>query len=228
MPTVLTHRALPSSAGQADDTAPLLPRAPRSEVLVFCRGRTENVGVQIPTRPVRSARSGLGAGLPLLLLAALTTGRAEPPAVQAIPEVVVSTPEPRYVAPTRRDRIGRVWAPVFINGQGPFRMVLDTGASHSAVVAHVAEQLGISLLDADQVVLRGVTGAATVPAIAVETMTVGDLELQSRRLPIVNDALGGADGVLGTEGLFDKRIFIDFRHDNITIFRSHRQPPPPD
>jgi hypothetical protein len=36
----------------------------------------------------------------------------------------------------------------------------------------------------------------------------------------VPDALGGADGVLGTEGLFDKRIFIDFMHDRITITRS--------
>ena len=27
-------------------------------------------------------------------------------------EVVVSAPEPRYVAPTLRDRIGRIWAPV--------------------------------------------------------------------------------------------------------------------
>ena len=27
-------------------------------------------------------------------------------------EVIVSAPQPRYVAPTQRDRIGRIWAPV--------------------------------------------------------------------------------------------------------------------
>ena len=48
-------------------------------------------------------------------------------------EVVVQALEPRYVAPTLRDRIGRIWAPVMINGKGPFRLVLDTGASRSAV-----------------------------------------------------------------------------------------------
>ncbi len=53
--------------------------------------------------------------------------------------------EPRYVAPTRRDRIGRIWAPVYINGQGPFRLVLDTGSSHAAVNASVAATLGIPL-----------------------------------------------------------------------------------
>jgi hypothetical protein len=42
-------------------------------------------------------------------------------------------------------------------------------------------------------------------------------------LPIVIDALGGAEGILGTEGLEDKRIYIDFRHDLITITRSHNE-----
>jgi predicted aspartyl protease len=145
------------------------------------------------------------------------------PAPETIPDVVVEAPEPRYVAPTRRDKIGRIWAPVLINGKGPFRLVLDTGASHSAVNAGVAAALGIPLVDSTQVMLRGVTGSAAVPSIAVDSLIVGDLELVSRRLPIVIDALGGAEGILGTEGLLDKRIFIDFRHDKITIFKSHNE-----
>ncbi len=144
-----------------------------------------------------------------------------------LPDVVVEAPEPRYVAPTRRDRIGRIWAPVLINDQGPFRLVLDTGASNSAVIASVAAALGLPL-DADNpVMLRGVTGARQVPTISIDSLVVGDLELRSKRLPIVIDALGGAEGVLGTEGLQDKRIFIDFRHDKITIFRSHSERAPP-
>jgi predicted aspartyl protease len=146
-----------------------------------------------------------------------------PPSPDSIPDIVVEAPEPRYVAPTRHDKIGRIWAPVMINGKGPFRLVLDTGASHSAVNAGVAAALGIPLANATEVKLLGVTGSATVPTIAVDSLIVGDLELQSRRLPIVIDALGGAEGILGTEGLLDKRIFIDFRHDKITIFKSHNE-----
>src|SRR5690606_32715782 len=41
--------------------------------------------------------------------------------------------EALYASPTRRDRIGRIIAPVIINGQGPFRFVVDTGATHSAI-----------------------------------------------------------------------------------------------
>jgi predicted aspartyl protease len=127
------------------------------------------------------------------------------------------------VAPTRRDRIGRIWAPVYINGQGPFRLVLDTGASHSGVTERVAARLGIPLDASPPVMLRGVTGSAEVPTIRVDSLTVGDLTLRPAILPIVIDALGGAEGILGTEGLEDKRIFIDFRHDLITISRSHNE-----
>jgi hypothetical protein len=129
----------------------------------------------------------------------------------------VQTSEPRYVAPTRRDQIGRIWAPVLINGRGPFRLVLDTGASSSGVTAMVALALGIPTNASPHVMLRGVTGSADVPAIRVDTLTVGDLAVDSALLPIVPDALGGAEGFLGSDGLKNKRIFIDFRHDQISI-----------
>jgi hypothetical protein len=156
----------------------------------------------------------------------IETSRPLPPVVASeipddLPQVQVTAPEPRYVAPTRRDRIGRIWAPVYINGQGPFRLVLDTGASHSGVTARVAETLGIPLDESPPVMLRGVTGSAEVPTIRVDSFTVGDLTLRPAILPIVIDALGGAEGILGTEGLEDKRILIDFRHDLIRITRSH-------
>ena len=43
---------------------------------------------------------------------------------------------------------------------------------------------------------------------------------------IVADAFGGAQGVLGGEGLHEKRIVIEFQRDQISIARSKRQPPP--
>jgi predicted aspartyl protease len=138
-------------------------------------------------------------------------------AAEELAEILVEAREPRFVAPTRRDQIGRIWAPVFINGRGPFRLVLDTGASHSGVTAMVALALGIPTDRSPPVMLRGVTGSATVPTIQVDTLSVGDVSVDSPMLPIVPDAMGGAEGILGSEGLANKRIFIDFRHDQITI-----------
>jgi hypothetical protein len=145
---------------------------------------------------------------------------------EELAEVIITAREPRYVAPTRRDRIGRIWAPVMINGKGPFRLVLDTGATHSAVIAEVATRLGLPLDIEPPIRLRGVTGTAIVPVVRVDSLVVGDLSLMGSRLPIVIDALGGAEGILGTEGLADMRIRIDFRGDEISISHSHEQPAP--
>lgn len=170
--------------------------------------------------------------LPALAFANETTQLATPlPAVppaaatdELLQEVIVTAPEPRYVASTRRDRIGRIWAPVYINDKGPFRLVLDTGASHSGIIASVAAALELPLNKSGNVRLRGVTGSAVVPTVRVDSLVVGDLLLQGKRLPIITDALGGAEGILGTEGLADKRIHIDFRSDFIMITRSHGEP----
>jgi Aspartyl protease len=143
--------------------------------------------------------------------------------IDELTEVMVEAREPRYVSPTRRDQIGRIWAPVMINGQGPFRLVLDTGASHSAITALVAMALGIPTDRSPPVILRGVTGYTTVPTIRVDTLSVGDVAVDQPILPIVPDALGGAEGVLGSEGLVGKRIFIDFRNDKINIAYSKNE-----
>jgi predicted aspartyl protease len=166
--------------------------------------------------------------LSALVGVAPSAGPTEPPpeARAPSPEVVVQAPEPRFVAPTQRDRIGRIWAPVFINGRGPFRMVLDTGASDSAITAPVATVLGLVPSPSHLVLLQGVAGSAIVPTVQVDSLTVGDLDVTSATLPIVADALGGAEGVLGTAGFSDKRIDIDFLHDRITIVRSHGQHAP--
>jgi hypothetical protein len=185
-----------------------------------------------------SGRSGWGLAASLLVILALSPARAPgtvqavspavgsptaPPseavqdAVDQLAEVMVETHEPRYVSSTRRDQIGRIWAPVLINGHGPFRLVLDTGATSSVVTAMVAMALGAHADDAHQVMLQGVTGEAAVPTIHVDTLTVGDLAVDSPDLAIVPDALGGAEGILGSEGLKNKRIVIDFHHDRISI-----------
>jgi len=143
--------------------------------------------------------------------------------IDELTEIMVEGREPRFVAPTRRDQIGRIWAPVMINGRGPFRLVLDTGASHSGVTALVALALGIPIDESPPVIMHGVTGFATVPTIKVNSLSIGDVSVDQPLLPIVPDALGGAEGILGTEGLAGKRVFIDFRNDQIDIAYSRNE-----
>jgi Aspartyl protease len=167
----------------------------------------------------------LGASVP----AVADIAQAEPTAAQALPspaevlqEVVVQTTEPRFVSPTRRDRIGRIWAPVLIDGKGPYRLVLDTGATRSAIAARAALSLGNAHMATTLV--TGFTGSAIVPTIHVDHLEVGDLLIGSQDLPVLPDVFGGAQGVLGIEGLQNKRILADFGRDRLEITISRGQP----
>jgi predicted aspartyl protease len=174
------------------------------------------------------ALTALGAELvpaPSPPAAAATATPATPPPDE-LDTVTVTAPEPRYVAPTRVDRIGRIWTPVLINGQGPFRLVLDSGATSSEITARVASELGLTPDTHHSVLLRGVVGSMQVPTVRVQSLTVGDLSFGRMRMPIVPDALGGADGILGTDRMAGRRVYIDFNHDLITITRSHNQSAP--
>jgi predicted aspartyl protease len=165
------------------------------------------------------------ASIPLVAILALLSVAEAPgtETLEELAEVTVTAPEPRYAAPTTRDRIGRVWVPVIINGKGPFRLVLDTGAQRSAIVPHVASTLGIPLDRAPPVMLHGVTGKAVTPSVDVDMLRVGDLWMQSERLPVVADAFGGADGLLGMDGMQGRRIYIDFRADHVDISLSRNK-----
>jgi hypothetical protein len=183
--------------------------------------------MRLPAVLIRSAAPSLAALLLLLprISPAVDAAPEAMPVTDPLSEIVIAAPEPRFVAPTRRDRIGRIWAPVYINEQGPFRLVLDSGANHSGIALRVAEALGLPLNQQRRVLLRGVTGSTPVATVNVNSLSAGDIWMGSTDLPIVTDALGGADGILGTDKMADRRVVIDFRHDMISITRSHNERP---
>jgi predicted aspartyl protease len=158
---------------------------------------------------------------------AATEAPTQSDGISVLEELIVEARGPRYAAPTRRDRIGRVWVPVAINGRGPFRLVVDTGATTSAIASSVAKRLGLPISPTARVMLQGATGVDTVPYVIAEQLEVGDLLFNQAKLLIVPDVFGGADGILGVQGLTDMRIHIDFRRDltEIEYARNEEWPP---
>lgn len=151
--------------------------------------------------------------------ARVTTGNSRAVADQAA--------EPLYAAPTRLDRSGRVLAAVLINGRGPFRFILDTGANRSAISPRVVEVLGLESADGDVVGVHGVTGSAAMPVVRVDTLRAGDIVLEDVRLPVLtSQVFADADGILGVEGLQHARVDVNFTSDRVNIGHSPRRRAP--
>ncbi|MBS0417398.1 MAG: aspartyl protease family protein [Proteobacteria bacterium] len=125
-----------------------------------------------------------------------------------------------FASPTRKDQIGRILAPVMINGRGPFRLLVDTGASYSTVSPELAATLGLESSDDYPFVVNGVTGSVRAPSVPIDVLKAGDLELRSLRLPVIwAPIMGGADGILGAAGLRNERIMVEFTRNRVTISR---------
>lgn len=171
----------------------------------------------------------LGSALLLLALAHPETTATEPFPIAPPAPVQRSSAEeisaamalddggPLYASPTRRDRIGRIIAPVMINGRGPFRFVVDTGATHSVISEQLARLLGLTVDANEPVRLRGVTGSALVATTKVRSFRAGDLLIENGSIPVLTSVWSGADGVLGAHGLEKKVIVVDFQRDRIQI-----------
>jgi hypothetical protein len=165
---------------------------------------------------------GLLSGAPVAP-APVPTGPVAPEAEETTG--VVAPDQPEFAIPTTLDRAGRVVATVHIDGLGPFRFVVDTGANRSAISETAAQRVGATATQSTLV--HGITGSAVMPQINVRELQVGDLGFPQQRLAILPDPVfGGTDGILGIDTLQKARIDIDFVNDRVMLRRSGIANPP--
>ncbi|HET7204923.1 MAG TPA: retroviral-like aspartic protease family protein [Steroidobacteraceae bacterium] len=158
-------------------------------------------------------------------LAATDTGTPS-----SAPDVAIGTTpteaQPLYAAPTRVDRAGRIVASVHVDGRGPYRFVVDTGANRSAISPRLAADLALSSSAGASVDLHGVTGSAILPSVDVASLRAGELEIDPGPLPVLESRVfADTDGILGMEGFDDYRIDVDFTADRVSIERSSGKRP---
>jgi predicted aspartyl protease len=134
-----------------------------------------------------------------------------------------------YAEPTRPDHAGRVLVQVEINGQGPFRFIVDTGANRSALAPGVVERLSLPIATGETMQVHGVTGTALLQSVHVESLTAGRLQLPPSELPVLTgDIFAGADGFLGVAGLEQMRLDVDFANNRVAIGPSNGRRAPSD
>jgi predicted aspartyl protease len=118
----------------------------------------------------------------------------------------------------RNESYDRMTVPVTVQGTGPYRFLVDTGADRTAISRDLVRRLKLSA--GGDASLHSVAGVSTVA-----TATVSELQLTHRKVdvvdaPVLESANMGADGILGVDSLRSQRIVFDFEGQTMSIVPS--------
>src|SRR5262245_56646791 len=108
---------------------------------------------------------------------------------------------------------GGIVLPVMLNGRGPFKLLLDTGSTHSAVSEAVAAAIGAPVVA--KTIVGSATGGREALVVRVDSLECGSLVARGLLAAVATfDQLSDADaiqGVIGLDALAAVRYTIDFR-----------------
>jgi predicted aspartyl protease len=173
----------------------------------------------------RAAANLLAAGLVLPALPAFGQPIAQPSAPLArdpenptVPASQAADDEnPTSVGATEA-RTEHMLVPVFINGQGPFNFLVDTGANASCIADRVARQLDLPLTTPTKV--NTMVGTRSWPRVVINELRIGERVRRGVRAPALAIREPEFDGVLGVDWLKNQRLLIDFAGKNLEIGKS--------
>jgi predicted aspartyl protease len=114
-----------------------------------------------------------------------------------------------------------LFAEVFIDGKGPFRFIVDTGATQTVLSSKVAATLGLKRVATNIMYGLGGEGKTESPIYRADTVQVGDVTVRNVPLGALNNPLLDlvTDGILGPSLLADFTITIDYPRDRIELSR---------
>jgi predicted aspartyl protease len=104
---------------------------------------------------------------------------------------------------------------VYVNGDGPFRMMIDTGNASSLVRPSLAGRLG--LRPSGWLVHATAAGDRRVPAALLDEVRVGNVIDKTVEVMIGDVHLPGVDGVLGQSWLVRHNYLLDYRNHRLVV-----------
>ena len=104
---------------------------------------------------------------------------------------------------------------VFLNGAGPFRMIVDTGSASSSVSPAVARRLQLKPVYAVQ--QSTVSATHRVPVAFLDEVRTGSVSDHQVEAMITTAPLDGVDGVLGQSWLAHHDYLLDYRNHQIVL-----------
>jgi Aspartyl protease len=116
----------------------------------------------------------------------------------------------------------RLSVEVHVNGRGPYKFIVDSGADTSAVGLRIAHALQLPL--ATPAILNGMTSRELVDRVKVDTLTLGPSTIRDLELPALREEDVGGDGLIGIDALVQQRLMMDFEKRLIKV-EDARKPP---
>ena len=133
--------------------------------------------------------------------------------------VTVTGEQPVVSLQTWLDLYGRPLARVRLNGQGPFRFMVDTGSNTTVVSRSLAARLGLTL--AEPAFVQGVTGSTMAPRTVVRRVEIGNTITENLRGVVFDGpAFAETDGILGMDMFAGRRVRFSFRRQEVDIEQS--------
>jgi predicted aspartyl protease len=131
---------------------------------------------------------------------------------------------PSVAGTTTKDSAGRAVALIRINGHGPFRFIIDTGANRSVLSQALATRLGLA--PSGEGVVHSIEGTQPALLVKVASLSIAGIHLSSGSTPVLDGpVLGGEHGLLGVDGMAGRRLHVDFRKHCVEIYESAAQMP---
>ncbi len=147
---------------------------------------------------------------------AVPVSRAEPPAPSFIPTATIDdTLEVEGDTVAARQVRTRMTVGVLVNGKGPFRFMVDSGADRSVVGSGLAARL--ALPPGPGLTLHDMAGSRRIATVRVDRLRVGGSETRGMSVPALAEADLGAQGLLGIDALAGQRVMLDFEAKTITV-----------
>jgi len=105
-----------------------------------------------------------------------------------------------------------------IDGHGPFRFVVDTGADRTVISDDVARRMGLP--GSEQVLVEGIVRTIPAGTVLVRELAFGPVVRHDMEVPVLPRALLAADGYLGLDAVDGYRVTFDFESHLLRVDRS--------
>ena len=115
----------------------------------------------------------------------------------------------------------RMTVEVRVNGQGPYRFLVDSGADSSVVGLRIARAL--QLPAGTPTILNDMTSSSRVDRVRINELLLGQSSIRDLELPALAEADLGGEGMIGIDALVEQRLMMDFEKRVIKI-EDARQP----